>query len=115
MITIRKSAWLIVCILVVIVMACTSAYQGAVVTATNLDNQFVSTGRAMDQLVRDGKISWDQYKPWADFAGKYKVLSGTAYTALKAGKDATTVQQATAIINQLEQELAMYYIYTQGK
>jgi hypothetical protein len=112
MITIRNS-WVLA--LVLLVAACTTAYQGAVVTATNLDNQFVTTGKAMDNLVRTGKITWDQYKPWSDFSGKYKILSGSAYTALKAGKDAKSVQDATAIINQLESELAMYLIYTQGK
>jgi hypothetical protein len=94
---------------------CQGAYQAAVITATNLDNQFATTGKAMDTLVRTQKITFDQYKPWADFANKYKPLSESAYRALKASQDAKTVQQATAVINQLESEIAMYLIYTQGK
>jgi hypothetical protein len=94
---------------------CQGAYNTAVVTATNLDNQFATTGAAMDGLVRTQKITFDQYKPWADFANKYKPLSDSAYRALKASKDAKTVTQATAVINQLESEIAMYLIYAQGK
>lgn len=92
-----------------------TAYNAAVVTATNLDNQFATTGAAMDGLVRTGKISFDQYKPWADFAGRYKTMSDAAYTALKGAKDAKTTAQATAIINQLEGEIAMFLIYSQNK
>lgn len=93
---------------------CQGAYRTAVVSATNLDNQFATTGANMDTLLRGGKITWAQYEPWAQFANKYKVLSGTAYTALKAGKDAQTTEQAIAIINQLENEIAMFLIFSQG-
>lgn len=94
---------------------CQGAYRTAVVTATNLDSQFAKTGAAMDTLVRTQKITFEQYKPWADFANKYKPLSGAAYTALKSGNNAQTVQQATDIINQLEAEIAMWLIFSQGK
>lgn len=121
MITIRNRRWIGVLLIAAFISTvgatCVgpTAYQGAVITATNLDNKFATTGAAMDGLVRSGKITFDQYKPWADFASKYKILSGSAYTALKSGKDAKTVNDATAIINQLAAEIAMYAIYSTGK
>lgn len=118
-ITIRNRSWIGVVLIAVMVMTvgatCQGAYRGTVVTATNLDNQFATTGTMMDGLVRTQKITFDQYKPWADFANKYKPLSDSAYRALKASKDAKTVEQATVILNQLEAEIAMYLIYAQER
>jgi hypothetical protein len=117
----NRNRWIGILLLAVFVSAvgatCVgpTAYNAAVVTATNLDNQFATTGTAMDGLVRTGKITWDQYKPWSDFAGRYKPMSDAAYTALKGTKDAKTTAQATAIINQLESEIAMFLIYSQNK
>ena len=94
---------------------CQGAYQGAVVTATNLDNQFSQTGALMDRLAREQRITWIQYEPWARFAPRYQLLSDTAYRTIKASKDAKSVDQAVAIINGLEAEIAMYFLFANEK
>jgi hypothetical protein len=116
-ITIRNFAPILLIALVVMTVGatCQGPYQTTVITATNLDDKFAKTGTAMDTLVRSGKITWDQYQPWANFANRYKPLSDAAYRSLKAGKDATTTQQAISILNNLEAEIAMWLIFSQER
>lgn len=109
----RKPVALIALALVVALAGCatSSAYQSAVVAATETDRQFVHVGHMYDTLYRAGKISVDDYAGWSVFAAQYKVLSSQLHVVLKTGVGTQSAEEAIPLIQNLATQLALYYAY----
>lgn len=77
-----------------------------------LDNQFADTGAAFNAGLDAGKVTPEQYRPWAEFAKRYKPLARMAVDAWKASielKDKVMAGKFGEALAQLAVELAAFY------
>lgn len=103
----KRGALLLVALLA---LGCGSkAYQGALITATNADQQFVQTTALYNQLCPVGKLTPTQCDAWKAFMPRYQTISDQAYKALKAGRDVQNADQVVALVTNLVTELTLYY------
>jgi hypothetical protein len=81
-------------------------------TLAALDNQFADTGAAFNAGLDAGKLTPEQYRPWAEFGKRYKPLARMAVDAWKASielNDKVLAGQFGAALGQLASELAVFY------
>ena len=106
-------AMLVLCVGVDACSLSTWRITGEVLDATG--QQFLSTGKIYDQLFEQGSMSAAEYRPWAVFAEKFKVVYPPAVDAWVAARTAQEKGDAADAIKAVKDELLQFYIAALAK
>ena len=77
--------------------------------------QFLTTGKMYDQLFEQGSISAGDYRPWAVFAERFKLVYEPAVKAWLAAKSSQEKGDAADAILAVKNELLSFYIAALSK
>jgi len=114
----KRQAWFSLACLVLALnfYACsTNAWliSGELLDATG--KEFVKTGLLFDRLHTIGKISDDEYKTWAKFANRFKMIYAPAVNAWLKAQTVKDKQKAAAVISAVRTELLQFVIVSASK
>jgi len=82
---------------------------------TEVGNQFVTTGEMYNSLFTVGKISAGEYKTWANFATRFKLVYPSVVDAWKTAETTKEAEGAVGAILALKTELLQFFITAQQK
>lgn len=77
--------------------------------------QFLTTGKLFDQAFEQGSVSAQEYKQWANFAERFKLLYEPAVKSWLAAKDQQQKGDAADAILAVKNELLSFYIAALAK
>ncbi len=77
--------------------------------------QFLATGKLYDQLFEQGSISAAEYRPWAQFAERFKLVYEPAVKSWLSARSAQEKGDAADAIIAVKNELLSFYIAALAK
>ncbi len=77
--------------------------------------QFLSTGKLYDTLFEQGSLTAEEYRPWAAFAERFKVIYEPAVKSWLAAQTVKDKNDAANILLAVKNELLAFYIAAQAK
>ncbi len=84
-------------------------------TLDAVGQQFLSTGKMYDQLFEQGSISAADYRPWAVFAERFKLVYEPAVKSWLAAQTQQEKGDAAKVILAVKNELLSFYIAALAK
>ena len=84
-------------------------------TIIEVGNQFVETGKLYDNLFTTGKITAGEYKQWAIFANRFKMVYPAVADSWKAATNSDDAVGAANAILALKNELLQFFLTAQNK
>ncbi len=112
----RRSAPAMLVLVLSTAVACNlSTWRMSGETLDAVGQQFLATGKLYDQLFEQGSISAADYRPWAQFAEKFKVVYEPAVKSWLAAQSQQEKGDAADAILAVKNELLSFYIAALAK
>ena len=110
-----KHSYLVVCLLISLIGCTANQY---LVTGEMLDvvgKQFITTGKLYDALFDQGHIDSAQYRPWARFAEKFKLVYKASVDGWVTAQTVQDSKGAAEAVIAIKNELLQFYLAAQAK